>query len=598
MPKVSIIIPVYNMEKYLRQCLDSVVNQTLQDIEIICIDDCSTDNSLLILKEYAEKDIRFHIIEQKENCGQGRARNIAIDTAKGEYIAFVDPDDWIEPEMCEKMYNQAKLLSSEIVICEYKKHFVHTGDTKIYSFLEELDSLSKAHSVVWENNIKIDKEQVLKTVLVSPCYSVNKIYKTDLIKRYNIKNSETRCYVDVLFVVKCLLNAEKISYTNDIFYNYRIHSESVLRKISDKRKPVLNIIEQLFNYLQNEQTIWKDFSMNFKYFVITNASLVCQDLSYSKRKQFCNSVKKYLDEDEQQILIKKLKLDKKYILRDIFSIKNTRDCYKQVTLFGKTLKIMRRSKNIKKKYNIAVVGCGVIGGALIKWVQENTDHNILKIDPPKGLNDDISKADVVFVSIHIPTEDDGSQDLTILEGIIENCPNVPIYIRTTLLPGTCDRLSKKFNKDVNFMPEFLTERTAVEDFYRQPMVFSNHENMLKEIFIGKEYVVMNSLEAEVSKYAHNVFGALKVTYFNGINELCSNLNIDYQKVRKGVLLSGYINAPHISVPGPDGKFGYGGKCFPKDVNAFIGCLNDTKISELMKLVPVVNQVYRKKNIFK
>ena len=245
-----------------------------------------------------------------------------------------------------------------------------------------------------------------------------------------------------------------------------------------------------------------------------------------------------------------------------------------------------------KKYNIAVVGCGVIGEALIKWVEEHTEHNILRIDPPKGFNDDITKADVVFVSIHIPTEDDGSQDLTTLEEIIKNCPNVPIYIRTTLLPGTCDRLAQKFNKDVNFMPEFLTERTAVEDFYRQPMVFSNHEDMLKEIFVGKEYVVMNSLEAEVTKYAHNVFGALKVTYFNGINELCSKLDIDYQKVRKGVLLSGYINAPHTSVPGPDGKFGYGGKCFPKDVNAFVGCLKDTAISELMAQVPLANREYR------
>lgn len=249
--------------------------------------------------------------------------------------------------------------------------------------------------------------------------------------------------------------------------------------------------------------------------------------------------------------------------------------------------------NLKKVYNVAVVGCGVIGGALIKWVEEHTNHNILRIDPPKGYNDDITKADIVFVSIHIPTESDGTQDLTLLENIISGCPDVPIFVRTTLLPGTSAKLSEKLGKDVNFMPEFLTERTAVDDFYSQPMVFSNHENMLKEIFVGKEYVVMNSLEAEVTKYAHNVFGALKVTYFNGINELCSKLNIDYQKVREGVLLSGYVNAPHTSVPGPDGKLGYGGKCFPKDVNAFIGCLKGTELEKIMKLVPEINSVYRK-----
>lgn len=248
---------------------------------------------------------------------------------------------------------------------------------------------------------------------------------------------------------------------------------------------------------------------------------------------------------------------------------------------------------LDKVYNIAVVGCGVIGGALIKWVEEHTKHNILRIDPPKGFNDDISRADIVFISIHIPTESDGTQDLTLLENIIAGCPDVPIFVRTTLLPQTSAKLSKKLNKDVNFMPEFLTERTAVEDFYNQPMVFSNHEDMLKKIFVGKEYVVMNSLEAEVTKYTHNVFGALKVTYFNGIYEYCQKLGIDYEKVLSGALLSGYINAPHTQVPGPDGNFGYGGKCFPKDVNAFVKCVEGTQLGRLMELVPEINSVYRK-----
>ena len=251
---------------------------------------------------------------------------------------------------------------------------------------------------------------------------------------------------------------------------------------------------------------------------------------------------------------------------------------------------------MNKNLNVAVIGCGVIGNALIKWIEEKTNHHILRVDPAKGFNDDISSADVIFVSIHIPTEKNYSQDLTVLEGIINNCPNVPIYIRTTVLPGTCDRLSKQFNKDVNFMPEFLTERVAAEDFYNQAMIFTKHEELLKQIFIGKKYIVMNSLEAEVTKYAHNVFGALKVTYFNGIYELCSKLKINYNNIRKGVLLSGYINEPHTQVPGPDGNFGYGGKCFPKDVNAFIHCLNETEIGKLMELIPEINKKYRKDNI--
>ena len=246
------------------------------------------------------------------------------------------------------------------------------------------------------------------------------------------------------------------------------------------------------------------------------------------------------------------------------------------------------------KINVGVIGCGVIGGALINWIEKynSKNCNILRIDPPKNFNDDISKADIVFISIHIPTEIDGTQDLKVLENIIQNCPNVPIFVRTTLAPGTSGKLSKKYNKDVNFMPEFLTERTAVSDFNNQPMVFSNHYELLEKIFPNKPHVKMNSLEAEVCKYAHNVFGALKVTYFNGIYEYCKKLNIDYDNVLKGVLLSGYINSPHTMVPGPDGSLGYGGKCFPKDVNAFIEATKGTQLNELISKLPQINESYR------
>jgi len=103
---------------------------------------------------------------------------------------------------------------------------------------------------------------------------------------------------------------------------------------------------------------------------------------------------------------------------------------------------------------------------------------------------------------------------------------------------------------------------------------------------------MTSLEAEITKYAHNVFGALKVTYFNGIYEICKKLNIDYNKIQEGILLSTYINAPHTQVPGPDGKFGYGGKCFPKDVNAFTKMFEDCSIHDLLKEVQHLNTLYR------
>ena len=246
------------------------------------------------------------------------------------------------------------------------------------------------------------------------------------------------------------------------------------------------------------------------------------------------------------------------------------------------------------KVKVGIIGCGFIGTALKTWLDQNNPQVETRVsDPPKGMNDDISNCDAYFVQIHIPTEEDGTQDLTLLESILEALPNdKPIWIRTTILPGTSEKLSKRLVKKIYHMPEFLTERTYLEDFKWQPMVFTGDVELLKKIFPGKKYIVMSSAEAEMVKYAHNVFGALKVTYFNCIYDLCQKNGLDYSKVREGVLGSTYINATHTQVPGPDGKLGYGGKCFPKDVDAFEKMFRYTPIGMLIGPLKKLNDEFR------
>ena len=136
---------------------------------------------------------------------------------------------------------------------------------------------------------------------------------------------------------------------------------------------------------------------------------------------------------------------------------------------------------------VGIVGCGVIGGALKVWIEKNTPHKVLVSDPPKGFNDDLSTCDVIFMSLHVPTETDGSQDMSLYKSIIEKLPdNTPIFIRTTILPGTSAKLSAETGKEVYFMPEFLTERTSVVDFENQDIIFTAHEDLLKEIFPNKK----------------------------------------------------------------------------------------------------------------
>lgn len=243
---------------------------------------------------------------------------------------------------------------------------------------------------------------------------------------------------------------------------------------------------------------------------------------------------------------------------------------------------------------IGIVGCGIIGEALKQWIElNNPDCKIFICDPPKGLNDDLTQCDCIFISIHIPTEEDGTQDLSLLEEILSNLPDKPIFIRTTLLPGTCKKLRENFSKDIYFMPEFLTQRTAYEDFCQQDMIFTGEVELLKKIFPNKKYIIMSSEEAEITKYAHNVFGALKVTYFNGIYDIAKKMGCNYENIQKGILVSNYINPNHTIVPGPDGQLGYGGKCFPKDVNAFVDITQNYPIGKLLSQVPELNAIFRK-----
>jgi len=249
---------------------------------------------------------------------------------------------------------------------------------------------------------------------------------------------------------------------------------------------------------------------------------------------------------------------------------------------------MLKQENI----TIGIIGYGVIGIAFKKWIEKNTKCKVAISDPPKNINDDLSNCNVFFIGIHIPTENDGTQDLTVLENIITGLPSAPIFIRTTLIPGTTDALCKKFSKKIYFMPEFLTERTAYEDFQSQAVIVTGEEELLNEIFKDKKRFYMNNMEAEISKYTHNVFGAVKVTYFNSIYKLCKDKGIDYNKVLEGTLISGYISPNHTNVPGPDGCFGYGGKCFPKDIAAFASFNIDNELNSFLNKIIEMNYFFR------
>lgn len=222
----------------------------------------------------------------------------------------------------------------------------------------------------------------------------------------------------------------------------------------------------------------------------------------------------------------------------------------------------------------------------------NPESKLFISDPAKGYNDSMADIDIAFLQIHVPTEDDGTQYLTLMKQLISALPDVPVFVRTTILPGTSDLLSQETGHSVHYMPEFLTERNHIEDFKKHTMVFTGAQDLLTKIFVGKKFTVMSPLEAELTKYMHNVFGAYKITYFNACREYCEQMGGDWRKVHTGMLLSCNINDTHTYVPGPDGKFGYGGKCLPKDVNAFTMMTAGTPLGKLLEPLHELNVHFR------
>jgi len=179
--KLSVIIPIYNTEKYLRQCLDTIINQTLKEIEIILIDNGSTDSSKLIIQEYKKLDDRIIIIENKENVTAGEARNQGLEIATGQYLSFLDSDDYFELDMLEQIYNSCIENNCEIGIFNATAFDNLTG--------KELWELKPPYFFAKQNKIKKIKPIEYKDYLfdIFPGYAWNKIFKTSFVKENNIK---------------------------------------------------------------------------------------------------------------------------------------------------------------------------------------------------------------------------------------------------------------------------------------------------------------------------------------------------------------------------------------------------------------------------
>ena len=212
-PNISIIIPVYNGEKYIRQCLDSVINQTYAEIEIICIDDGSTDNTPAILEEYAARDDRFVIVHQ-ENKFAGVARNKGIDVAKGNYLYFLDADDYIDKSFCEVMIEAAESSHADITICRYMVYDVNSNelmDPPVFLADKYIDIPSVFRP--------IDLNEWI--YYLSGSWAWDKLYRFEFVKSIKLRFQDGRVSNDGYFVDVSLVLADTIAFRNDKLITHR-----------------------------------------------------------------------------------------------------------------------------------------------------------------------------------------------------------------------------------------------------------------------------------------------------------------------------------------------------------------------------------------
>lgn len=231
MVNVSVVVPVYNVKRYLRECLDSIVNQTLKDIEIICVDDGSTDGSEVILDEYAKKDNRVKVIHKK-NTGYGNSMNIGFDAATGEYVGIVESDDYAESDMFEKLYNIAHANNLDVIKSSF--YFYYTEPTvrneSYYVTSKVMEGVTFCPSTYFEAKAEMVEFYNIKPSIWSA------IYKNDFIKKNKIRFLETlgASYQDAGFSFKVMALAERVQLTRMRFVHYR--QDSVGSSINSKGK--------------------------------------------------------------------------------------------------------------------------------------------------------------------------------------------------------------------------------------------------------------------------------------------------------------------------------------------------------------------------
>ena len=251
-PQISVIIPIYNVEKYIERCARSLFEQTLQDIEFIFIDDCSPDNSVKILKDvlkhYPKRQEQTKIISLTQNGGSGNARTIGIKAALGEYIIHCDSDDWIDKDLYEKMYNSARTNNADIVICDIANEFNNHTTYKIYQKINQNPRI--AIQEIWRNFFDM--------------YTWNKLVKREILLLNSILPfPNINMWEDNGIMYRIFYHSNIVIQIHDTYYHYnRCNENALTHQYGEKRiQEMITCAELLTNYFTEDKALMKTLHM-------------------------------------------------------------------------------------------------------------------------------------------------------------------------------------------------------------------------------------------------------------------------------------------------------------------------------------------------
>ena len=296
MDKISVIVPVYNVEKYLKRCLDSIINQTYKNLEIILINDGSTDNSGIICDEYAKKDNRI-IVKHKENSGVSSTKNLGMKISTGEFITFIDSDDTVDENYIEILYNNLISTNSDISVTAYK---VVNEKGNLIQDSSKQSGLPKDATIIYEGKDIIRELLLQKTIKNFVC----KLYRKEVL--CNFKEGVT--YEDIVFSVQVMMKAKKVVYINTGVYNYLKRSKGItatitLKNLSDFAQAIIdrfNLVQEKYNDLMKYNVyafFQSTIALSTKY-IITDAKY---DEIIDQIEKFITIIKNY-DENNQNEL--------------------------------------------------------------------------------------------------------------------------------------------------------------------------------------------------------------------------------------------------------------------------------------------------------